>query len=208
MAEQSGFTQVSLSHEVSLLIKFVGRGNTAVVDAYLSPILRRYVDQVANGSFREGDLLNFPKLVWLLWAAISWAISTLPLVMLIDPTTLIYGVIFDLPIAFLCCWTIGASILNRLMRHEITLGRAAFWGGLIALLFSLLWTAVERFRGWQASLDPSRSTNFSGGTGFNGGFVVTEFNGILTTYGWLMVCLLYTSPSPRDQRGSRMPSSA
>ena len=76
MAEQSGFTQVSLSHEVSLLIKFVGRGNTAVVDAYLSPILRRYVDQVANGSFREGDLLNFPKLEWLLWAAISWAISS------------------------------------------------------------------------------------------------------------------------------------
>ncbi|MEP3636479.1 MAG: hypothetical protein ABJN14_04370 [Paracoccaceae bacterium] len=120
-------------------------------------------------------------------ALFGWAISTLPLVMLTGPATLIYGVIFGLPIAFLCCWVIGAPILNRLMRHEITLGRAAFWGGLIALLFSLLWTAVERYRGWQASLDPSRSTNFSGGTGFNGGFVVTEFNGILTTYGWLMV---------------------
>jgi len=48
MAKQSGFTQVSLSHEVSPLIKLVGRGDTAVVDAYLSPILRRYVDQVAN----------------------------------------------------------------------------------------------------------------------------------------------------------------
>ena len=48
MARQIGFTQVSLSHEVSPLIKLVGRGDTAVVDAYLSPILRRYVGQVAD----------------------------------------------------------------------------------------------------------------------------------------------------------------
>ncbi|MCT8161879.1 hydantoinase B/oxoprolinase family protein [Pseudoruegeria sp. SHC-113] len=47
MAKQAGFTQISLSHAVSPLIKLVGRGDTAVVDAYLSPILRRYVDQVA-----------------------------------------------------------------------------------------------------------------------------------------------------------------
>ena len=47
MAKQIGFTQISLSHEVSPLIKLVGRGDTAVVDAYLSPILGRYVDQVA-----------------------------------------------------------------------------------------------------------------------------------------------------------------
>jgi 5-oxoprolinase (ATP-hydrolysing) len=48
MAEQLGFSQVSLSHEASPLIKLVSRGDTAVVDAYLSPILRRYVDQVAT----------------------------------------------------------------------------------------------------------------------------------------------------------------
>ena len=48
MAREIGFSQVSLSHEVSPLIKLVGRGDTAVVDAYLSPILRRYVDQVAD----------------------------------------------------------------------------------------------------------------------------------------------------------------
>ena len=41
-----GFAQVSVSHEVSPLIKLVGRGDTTVVDAYLSPILRRYVAQV------------------------------------------------------------------------------------------------------------------------------------------------------------------
>ena len=48
LAREIGFTQVSASHAVSPLIKLVGRGDTAVVDAYLSPILRRYVDQVAG----------------------------------------------------------------------------------------------------------------------------------------------------------------
>jgi 5-oxoprolinase (ATP-hydrolysing) len=48
LARAAGFTQVSVSHEVSPLMKLVGRGDTTVVDAYLSPILRRYVDQVAR----------------------------------------------------------------------------------------------------------------------------------------------------------------
>jgi 5-oxoprolinase (ATP-hydrolysing) len=43
-----GFTQVSTSHETSPMMKFVSRGDTTVVDAYLSPILRRYVEQVAG----------------------------------------------------------------------------------------------------------------------------------------------------------------
>jgi len=47
VAREVGFTQVSVSHEVSPLLKLVGRGDTTVVDAYLSPVLRRYVDQVA-----------------------------------------------------------------------------------------------------------------------------------------------------------------
>ncbi|MEY4752241.1 MAG: hypothetical protein RIQ60_4455, partial [Pseudomonadota bacterium] len=47
IARETGFAQVSVSHEVSPLIKLVGRGDTTVVDAYLSPILRRYVEQVA-----------------------------------------------------------------------------------------------------------------------------------------------------------------
>lgn len=47
VARSVGFTQVSVSHEVSPLMKLVGRGDTTVVDAYLSPILRRYVDRVA-----------------------------------------------------------------------------------------------------------------------------------------------------------------
>lgn len=48
IAREIGFTQISTSHETSRLIKLIGRGDTAVVDAYLSPILRRYVDQVAE----------------------------------------------------------------------------------------------------------------------------------------------------------------
>lgn len=48
LAQQIGFTQISTSHEVSPLMKLVSRGDTTVVDAYLSPILRRYIDQVAS----------------------------------------------------------------------------------------------------------------------------------------------------------------
>ncbi|KAF0223588.1 MAG: 5-oxoprolinase [Rhodospirillaceae bacterium] len=48
MARDIGFPQVSLSHEASPLMKLVGRGDTTVADAYLSPILRRYVDRVAS----------------------------------------------------------------------------------------------------------------------------------------------------------------
>ena len=48
MAREVGFTQISLSHQVSPLMKLVSRGDTTVVDAYLSPILRRYVEQVSR----------------------------------------------------------------------------------------------------------------------------------------------------------------
>src|SRR5262249_54600631 len=57
LAREVGFAQVSASHEVSPLIKLVSRGDTTVVDAYLSPILRRYVAQVAGtlNARRYGD---------------------------------------------------------------------------------------------------------------------------------------------------------
>ena len=48
IAREIGFTQISVSHNVSALMKLVGRGDTTVVDAYLSPILRRYVEQVRD----------------------------------------------------------------------------------------------------------------------------------------------------------------
>ncbi|OUL18168.1 hydantoinase [Nostoc sp. T09] len=48
LAQEIGFTQISVSHKVSPLMKLVSRGDTTVVDAYLTPILRRYVNQVAS----------------------------------------------------------------------------------------------------------------------------------------------------------------
>ncbi|WP_413992587.1 hydantoinase B/oxoprolinase family protein [Labrys okinawensis] len=61
IARRLGIAQVSVSHEVSPLIKLVGRGDTTVVDAYLTPILRRYVDQVAEelDTARTGARLMF-----------------------------------------------------------------------------------------------------------------------------------------------------
>ncbi|MEL7430826.1 MAG: hydantoinase/oxoprolinase family protein, partial [Pseudomonadota bacterium] len=58
LVRNMGFTQVSVSHEVSPLIKLIGRGDTTIVDAYLSPILRRYVEQVSS-ELGEGPALMF-----------------------------------------------------------------------------------------------------------------------------------------------------
>jgi len=59
LAREIGFAQVSVSHEVSPLIKLVSRGDTTVVDAYLSPILRRYVatvgEELGAGDSRSAD---------------------------------------------------------------------------------------------------------------------------------------------------------
>ncbi len=48
VAQEIGFTQISISHQVSPLMKLVSRGDTTVVDAYLTPILRRYIDRIAD----------------------------------------------------------------------------------------------------------------------------------------------------------------
>ena len=48
IAREVGFAQISISHQVSPLIKLVSRGDTTVVDAYLTPILRRYIDRLAS----------------------------------------------------------------------------------------------------------------------------------------------------------------
>ncbi|WP_119309477.1 hydantoinase B/oxoprolinase family protein [Cohaesibacter haloalkalitolerans] len=58
LAREIGFAQISVSHKVSPLMKLVGRGDTTVVDAYLSPILRRYVEQVQQ-ELGDGPRLMF-----------------------------------------------------------------------------------------------------------------------------------------------------
>ncbi len=62
LAEDIGFTQISVSNRVSPLMKLVSRGDTTVVDAYLSPILRRYINQIAeelDGLAEHGGRLMF-----------------------------------------------------------------------------------------------------------------------------------------------------
>jgi 5-oxoprolinase (ATP-hydrolysing) len=70
LARELGVPQVSVSHEVSPLIKLVGRGDTTVVDAYLSPILRRYVALVAEdlgtGHGRAGQRNDAPRLMFMM----------------------------------------------------------------------------------------------------------------------------------------------
>ncbi len=57
IARDIGFTQISTSHEVIPLMRLIGRGDTTVADAYLSPVLRRYVDQVTR--LTEGSRILF-----------------------------------------------------------------------------------------------------------------------------------------------------
>ncbi|WNO52913.1 hydantoinase B/oxoprolinase family protein [Stakelama saccharophila] len=57
IARDIGFTQISTGHEVAALVKLVGRGETTVIDAYLSPVLRRYVDRVAGALGDDTQLL-------------------------------------------------------------------------------------------------------------------------------------------------------
>jgi 5-oxoprolinase (ATP-hydrolysing) len=58
IAREIGFSQISVSHEIAPLIKLIGRGDTTVVDAYLSPVLQRYVERVAAG-LSPGTALHF-----------------------------------------------------------------------------------------------------------------------------------------------------
>ncbi len=62
---KTGFRQISVSHKVSPLTKLVGRGDTTVVDAYLSPILTRYVAQVSDALGLKG-LPNEPRLQFMM----------------------------------------------------------------------------------------------------------------------------------------------
>ncbi len=65
IARRVGFRQVSVSHEVSPLIKIVGRGDTTVADAYLTPILKRYVDRVVRELMPADGKVAPPKLMFM-----------------------------------------------------------------------------------------------------------------------------------------------
>jgi 5-oxoprolinase (ATP-hydrolysing) len=58
IAEEIGFSHISLSHQVSPLMKYVSRGETTVVDAYLSPVLKRYVDMITSSLNKSGNKTN------------------------------------------------------------------------------------------------------------------------------------------------------
>jgi 5-oxoprolinase (ATP-hydrolysing) len=64
IARRAGFAQVSVSHEISPLVKIVGRGDTTVADAYLSPVLDRYVAQIAGGLTSDADPTG-PRLMFM-----------------------------------------------------------------------------------------------------------------------------------------------
>jgi 5-oxoprolinase (ATP-hydrolysing) len=66
LCHHAGFTQISVSHQTSPLIKLVGRGDTAVVDAYLSPILARYVSRVAAELGAEAAQPGGPNLMFMM----------------------------------------------------------------------------------------------------------------------------------------------
>jgi 5-oxoprolinase (ATP-hydrolysing) len=80
LVREIGFTQISLSHQVSPLIKLVSRGDTTVVDAYLSPILRRYVDsfsqQLNNPSISQSPRLPVPQSPHLLFMQSNGGLTT------------------------------------------------------------------------------------------------------------------------------------
>ena len=61
IATQIGFTQISVSHQISSLIKFISRADTTVVDAYLSPILKRYVDRITAELNKPLTPILYPK---------------------------------------------------------------------------------------------------------------------------------------------------
>lgn len=66
LAQQIGFTQISVSHQVSPLMKLISRADTTVVDAYLSPILRRYVDRIeAELGVSERAAAASPRLMFM-----------------------------------------------------------------------------------------------------------------------------------------------
>ena len=112
-------------------------------------------------------------------ALIGWACIAIPLAILSNIFVLVYAAIFGLPVSFLCCWVIGAPILKYLMRNEITWGKAASWGGGIALLISLLGTVARLYMNLRETLIPGLTLFVDANT------YARQNDGSLSAYDWL-----------------------
>ncbi|MEM8750742.1 MAG: hypothetical protein AAGF28_10595 [Pseudomonadota bacterium] len=114
-------------------------------------------------------------------AFLGWACVSIPLSLQSNIGVLIWAAVIGLPIAFLCCWLIGAPILKRAMKKKISWLGAICWGSAIAFVIALIGIAFGRYRGWRQSTNPNFNSQLGGGE------YVREVDGILTTYGWLML---------------------
>lgn len=94
---------------------------------------------------------------------------------------MIWAAALGLPIAFLASWLIVAPLLKRLMRKNFTWIRTVYCGCGIAFLVALTGITIERFRGWMRSIDPTTYSQLGGGD------KTREIDGILTSYGWLVL---------------------
>ena len=178
IARQIGFHQISMSHEVSPLSKIVPRGETTIVDAYLTPILRSYVDRIADaiGSQNEPGKLLFMQSSGGLTDAKKFRGRD---AILSGPAGGIVGATHTAKIAG----------FNKIIGFDM--------GGTS--------TDVSHFAG---EYEKAYETEVAGvrmrvpmmyiHTVAAGGGSILAYDG----------CLLYTSPSPRDRTRSRMPSSA
>lgn len=94
---------------------------------------------------------------------------------------MIWAAVIGLPIAFAVSWLIAAPILKRMMRSPITWLRAASSGAFVAFIIALVSIVMGRLRGWMQSMNPDSFSQRGGGDR------IQEVDGILTTYGWLVL---------------------
>lgn len=122
LARQVGFTQVSLSHEVRPMIKPVALGDTPVVDAYLPPILRRYINQVAAALGTDqsgGTRLMFMQFNgWPMRACFTGAAR---FCLGLRPTA---GMALSRSTIEMCCWP---SCNRRISRTSLVRTAISFW---------------------------------------------------------------------------------
>jgi hypothetical protein len=114
-------------------------------------------------------------------AFLGWACISIPIALRTNIGVLIYAAVFGLPLAFLCCWSIGAPILKRAMKKEISWVGAICWGSAIGFAIALFSIAWGLYHGWHLSIYPDLYSRSGSGE------YAREVDGILTAYGWLVL---------------------